>query len=708
MTILEAYSASTDFDVIGVSTLSTDALLFYTWIDPTDYGFVTDNVQIDGTDWIHFVAYWDTTDGAASDRFRIYINGTRATIDTDYGNPTLNYTNNFNATGTTHYIGYYTDTHTQYSDGYIAEYHFLDGLALSAENFGQTKQGVWVPKAYTGSYGNEGFYLDFSNASDLGEDQSGNNNDWTASGSPEQSTDTPTNNHPVANTIEIRDTAGLATYTDGALTVASSAATTWQGSVANMGVSSGKWYWEVLAVEATHLMVGICEDAGRDETMQDYPGVRTGDAGYYMTGTKWPGNTSYGDSYTDSDVIGFVLDLDDDMDLHCYKNNVDQGQLLGSLSGTYFPAGGVYDNTEANEFTYRFIEGDLSYDPPAGFKILNENNIRAHYANTSLLEGSKGFDIVAYEGTGVEKAISSLDFSPDLVWIKNRDTTDQHNLVDSVRGATYELNSDSTAAESTVAQGLKSFDSAGFTLGTDLEYNTNTENYVAWCWKEDPKYGFDIVSFTGTGSSHTESHDLGIAPELIIVKNRDNASMPWIVYHTYLNGGTSPEDYYIVLSTDAAEVDASADPDGPWNRTAPTSSVFSVGDYTSTNGSSADMIAYLWASIPGYSKVFNYSGNANANGPFIHCGFRPRFILIKNADIISGWVIWDTERDLYNPTLNYIVPNSNAAEVEDADGIDILSNGFKIKDASSFQNGSTNNMIGIAFAETPFEYAVGR
>jgi hypothetical protein len=229
--------------------------------------------------------------------------------------------------------------------------------------------------------------------------------------------------------------------------------------------------------------------------------------------------------------------------------------------------------------------------------------------------------------------------------------------------------------------------------------------FVAWCWLEDPNYGFDIVSYTGTGVAHTEAHSLGVVPEMIIVKNRDDGSRDWKVYHKELNGGTTPEQYYLELNNTDAESNTPATVH--WNDTAPTSSVFSVGTAAAVNGSGDELIAYLFASVEGFSKVFSYTGNGAADGPFVHCGFRPRFVLIKNASAVASWLLYDTERSTYNTVDDVLFPDKSDTETVTS-AIDALSNGFKLRNDGASANGSGNTLVGIAFAETPFKYANAR
>ena len=321
-------------------------------------------------------------------------------------------------------------------------------------------------------------------------------------------------------------------------------------------------------------------------------------------------------------------------------------------------------------------------------------------AYTSIDNPAEYFDIKLWSGTGSEQAISSLEHEPNLVWIKRRDATNNHRLTDSVRGVTKEIYSDLTDAEDTQAQGLKSFDSTGFTLGTNAGYNASGGTYVGWCWKESTTAGFDIVSYAGDGvAGRNISHSLGAKPHWMVVKNR-SSSVKWAVYHE--KNTSAPGTDHLQLNSDAA----TSDDDSTWDDTEPTSSVFRTKSSSATNGSSANYIAYLWTPIQGFSKFDSYTGNANANGPFVYTGFRPAWILIKNTNASQGWNPYDNKRAGYNNANYRLVANTNEAEYT-SEVLDILSNGFKIRTDGEWANGSGHTIVYMAFAESPFANSSG-
>jgi len=287
-----------------------------------------------------------------------------------------------------------------------------------------------------------------------------------------------------------------------------------------------------------------------------------------------------------------------------------------------------------------------------------------------------------------------------LVWIKNRDQTDSHNLVDTLRGATLEWNSNDSVIESTVAQGVKSFTSTGYVLGTDVTYNTNNEKFIDWVFRAGQKYGFDIVSYEGTGIARTVDHNLGVVPEMWFVKNLD-VSKNNPVYHSLANA--SPETVLTLLDTGGAFAPGAT----YWNDTAPTTTQFTVGTATQVNENTKDFIAYLWSSVVGFSKVFSYIGNGNADGPYVDCGFRPRWVLIKQVPGTGNFTIQDALRNPYNIVDTFVYANTNEADTTFS-AMDITSNGFKIRNSNALYNTSSHVYVGIAYSEQTAKYSNAR
>jgi hypothetical protein len=334
-------------------------------------------------------------------------------------------------------------------------------------------------------------------------------------------------------------------------------------------------------------------------------------------------------------------------------------------------------------------------------------------------------DATLYTGTNVSNVIVNQgQFKPDLVWLKVRSTTGYHGLIDSVRGRAYSLFSNATDAEgtSTATQDLVSFNSNGFTVGVGSQFNSNGSGntLVGWQWQAgqgtntsgtgtggitsvsysvSTTAGFSVVIYTGSGSVGTVTHGLGVAPRMVIVKSRSAGSTDWIVYHASL-GATQN----VRLQSTAAAATQTA----MWNDTAPTSTVFTIGTNNNVNTNAQTQVAYCWAEIAGFSKFGSYTGNGNADGPFVYLGFRPEFIMVKSSSSVTDWNMWDTSRSPYNQGGQTLWANLTNAEYTAAVFYDILSNGFKLRDTNAESNANTQTYIYMAFAENPFKNSNAR
>ena len=341
-------------------------------------------------------------------------------------------------------------------------------------------------------------------------------------------------------------------------------------------------------------------------------------------------------------------------------------------------------------------------------------------AYTDIDDPTLYFSSTIWTGNGVDDrniVIDGTGMQPDFVWIKSRNDTDNHRLVDSVRGATKHLESDGTGAEQT-SSNVKAFTSTGVTLSTNGSVNANSELYASWSWKAGTSFtndasatgigtidstgsvntdaGFSIISYTGNATTNaTVAHGLGVAPSMMIVKKL-NGAFNWGIYHKTLTAHK-----LITFTTNTPDDDASY-----WNDVEPTSTVFNLGSGALTNGSGSTMIAYCFAEKQGFSKFSSYTGNGNADGTFIYTGFKPAFIMIKRTDVAKNWYINDNLRLGYNVNNPYISPNITAAETGGTE-IDILSNGFKIRASGTGHNQSGGTYIYMAIAENPFVTSTG-
>ena len=611
----------------GFVITSSDTLGFS--ISGNLYNKYTSAVFRDPSAWYHVVIQFDTTQAAAENRIRIYVNGKEETDHTtqNSGLPPLNTSTNYLNTATNHTIGRLSGFNQDYFDGYLSDVYFIDGEALDPSRFGkQDADGIWQPISYAGSYGTNGFHLDFadnSTAAALGTDTSGNGNDWTPSGitTDDQVTDTPSVNYCTLNPVDPRTTG---TLSNGNLVTTGNAAVT-------MRPSTGEYYYE-------------------------------------------------------KDGVGVSYDT--------------------SVSGPFdpvLPAG-----------SYNFGQLPWADTGPTGAEVaLNSANLPA----PTITDGKAHFQPVVYTGNGTTQFIGGLEFSPDFVWVKERDSTEWHQLYDALRG-TGALHSNETAAETAI--GGVTLGTNGFTVSDAFRTNQSGSPYVAWTWnaggstvtntdgtvsaqvRANTTAGFSIVSFSAVG---TIGHGLNQAPEIIITKSRSN-TLNWWTLTTLIDGSV---DYLALNLTDAK----GDDPDGL---------VINDSTFTQTIGyisSSTGVVAYCFHSVDGFSKFGTYTGNGSADGPFVYTGFRPAFVMLKSSSVGGSagydWIIHDTSRAPYNASDKQLIANSNVEENKDSGGsvvtdrsIDILSNGFKLRASSAGRNQSGQTFIFMAFAENPFKTARAR
>jgi hypothetical protein len=333
-------------------------------------------------------------------------------------------------------------------------------------------------------------------------------------------------------------------------------------------------------------------------------------------------------------------------------------------------------------------------------------------AYTTINKSTDYFNTKLYTGTGSSHAVSGIGFQPDWVWFKGRNQAYHHYLFDAVRGVNKPIHSALTNAESTQTDTLMSFDSDGFTLGSDTnngEINSSGNTFASWNWKAgnsagssntdgsitstvsaNQTAGFSIVSYSGNASNSTVGHGLGVAPDFIIIKSRTEGRS-WVT-----GNSTSGWTKWLALESTDAESTASS----IWNDTAPTNQVFSVGTSSALNNNGQNFIAYCFAQKTGYSKFGSYVGNGSAdNNAFIYTGFKPAWVMIKNTSVADWWGIIDNKRVGYNPTNNPLFANTSATEGNFNN--DLLSNGFKIRSNTGGVGTSGNTYIYIAFAEAP-------
>jgi len=688
----------------------------------------TTSVARDFAAWFHLFIVADTPQSTASERFKVYINGTVPALTTDTA-PAQDFEFDVNNTDAQN-IG---KEGGNYWDGYMADFHLIDGTAKAVGDFGETNdQGVWVPKKYTGGgYGTCGFHLDFADSADLGDDNSGQGNDFSLTNiaAAHQSSDTPTNNHCTLNgnykldgSITLSE--GLQNYTNGAGAQ--------DKCLGTMFPSTGKWYWEVKWVSgSSHGQVGLSQnDVGSNHELGSNNSTGTGVSLGYRS---YDGNTyknstltSFGATWTTGDIIGVAWDADNGK-IYFAKNNSWQNSgdptsgatgtgsayTLSSARGTGGGWGPAVCNEGSSLYECRFDEAKWDYSAPTDFKAL----CTANMATPSIKDPSEYFQVVAYAGNGTAigsggKAVTfsgTSDMQPDMVWIKNRSSTDEHVAYDAARGTTKQVEPSNRSDETTQSEGLTAFGSDGFTLGSLDAVNTSGENFVAWCWNagnsgaantagatnttttfSNATAGIFCSTYTGTGSETTFGHGLGQTPATWVCFQRSNND-----HHNINNWETGLSAY-----TEKGNLDLDNYPEGSSSQMpAASSTTITVGSDPGINGSSRTYVAWGWAEIEGFSKFGTYTGNGNADGAFAYCGFKPAFAMIKRVDSSGGWVLKDTARSPDNEAHETLYANTNAANF--GMGFDILSNGFKAKTTDSNLNASGGIYIFMAFAKEP-------
>jgi hypothetical protein len=729
---------------------SNDTLVFSDSVVPSS--LISSAVYRDTSAWYHIVCSVDTTQATAANRVLLYVNGVQVTAFSSASYPTQNALTNVNSTAVFSIAR--QDSGSQYFDGYLAEINFVDGQALIPSSFGEIDAvtGVWKPKAYSGTYGTNGFRLNFSNGTStttLGNDSSGNGNNWTtnnisltAGSTYDWMIDSPTpypgssygvGNYCVLNPLNVVS----ATISGGNLN--SSVGATQGYMVGTIGIpATGKYYFEVNPGTASGAQssIGIQVQSSPPSSIFGannytlYLGYGSGTANLYINNN---GTSSSANTVTPSATETLSVAYDAATRKLWLGYNNAWKNSSGATDASANPATGtnptitvaaglslvpchhVYSNTSSANFGQR----PFAYTPPSGFKSLCTQNL----STPSIVNGAQYMAATTYTGTGsslsISNSVNSISFQPDFVWIKSRSAATDHALYDVIRGTQNRLESNNTDAAVASDNGLTAFGSSGFTVNTLAQVNSSAATYVGWQWKANgtavtntagsitsqvsanTTAGFSVVTYTcNAGGSGTFGHGLGIAPSMVIVKSRTVPARNWFVGCNAIAWTN-----YMFLNTTAASAPAST----VWNNTAPSSTVVTLGSGF-TFADYGDCVAYCFAAIPGYSAFGSYTGNGSTDGPFVYCGFRPRFVLIKRTDSSTNgdWRAFDTSRATYNVVQPVLFPNLSSAEDATVAWLDILSNGFKIRESGVGANGSGSPYIYAAFAENPFQNALAR
>ncbi len=770
----------------------------------SNWEFQTSQLFRDVSAWYHCVIAVDTTQASSGNRVKIYLNGSQITAFGTETQPSQDYDSYVNNT-VQHAIGASKLASNHYFDGYLAEFHLIDGTALTPASFGETNEDTnqWQAIKYAGSYGTNGFYLKFQDSSALGDDSSGNTNDFTATNlaATDVVGDSPTNNFCTINALTESIT-NRNDFSEGNLRATandiSGNSSAWFTATMGIPPNTGKWYWEFadeVYIDADTFGgsypdgwgMGLLADDGNAPLMADtdisntgwwfsksnnnvgtsrarggstssenkrVPSTSTGvfkccydsDNGAFWFGGDlgWTASDTSGTPET-SDQPGSGNDLWDDGtgvtfagytvipawatinaggNLTQLRFNFGQDSTFAGIrsgvSGTAGnPSGGGYGgNTDANGY------GDFFYEVPTSFKALCSKNL----PDPAIADPTAHFDTALYTGNGSTQTISSLNFQPDFVWIKNRtDASTSHGLFNSVMGAGVSLKSNDTVSERPVSgspgatDDMYAFTSSGFSVGTDnyINVNTNTKNYASWNWKAggtastneegsldssvsaNTTAGFSVLTYTGNETAGaTVGHGLSQAPELVINKVR-GASSQWYVNATAVSDTSNK----VLMLNDTGALDSGT---LYFNDTDPTSTLITLGSYSLLNSTGSNLI-YCWHSVEGYSKIGKYTGNGSTDGTFVYTGFRPAFVMIKRYDSSSGanWILLDSKRDTFNIAEDSIYANHSIAE-EDVGRLDFVSNGFKLRQNGTTVNTSSGTYIYLAIAESPFKTSNAR
>ena len=701
--------------------------------------YFTGNHSIrDPSAWYHVVIVFDSANGTAAHRKRVWFNNVE-----DTGSDVQTYPQNVDSQinkNTVHNIGARQDENAAYFfDGYLADFIFVDAQAYAPTYFGEEKNGVWIPKDYktdTGEYGTTGYHLDFASSGDLGNDVSGNNNDWTSNNlvATDQMKDTPTfdgtsqgGNFPTIGGLE-KNTGGF-TFSEGNLKYAVS--TNQRGFIFSQGVpESGKYYWEVRVTQyggsEDQVHIGVCQpDKMRGNLTASRGGAQTSGGGGYTfdqyNGAAWldgskQSDDSIGNLRTTPQTFGFAIDRDNDTFKWTYDGSTYSSTYTIPSSGVLAPyiGSGGGSNTASGVFNFGADStfaglisaggnadgngyGDFSLAVPSGYLAMCAANLPTPAADPADDDGpGKYFNTVTYTGTGSSEGITGVGFQPDVVLIKNRGESDDWNHQNDVLGVakTQAWNTDAAVADETDC--IDSFDSDGFTVDSDHKVNASTETYVAYCWKESADAGFDIYTYSGTGSAVTVSHSLGVVPDLIL--NFLNTGSAWDSTSYWNTSSMGTGKGLFMPLTNAAQSTTYVDSTSTTNFVT-----------TNMSASGRTYFGYAIANKEGLVKVGEYEGNGNADGPFVYTGFRPAFILIKSIDGARHWGIHDNKRSPYNVSINQLDPDAAYAAFDSTGRArDFLSNGFKLRTNDADVNGSGETYAYMAWAENPFKYTTAK
>mgnify|MGYP003133156683 CR=1 FL=1 len=711
--------------------------------------------------WFNLVCAYDTDQGTASDRMRIYIDGAEITEGTS-SYPGSAYADNAINTAGVHSIGRRLasqGTAGMDLDCYMAEVVFIDAAQLTPSSFGQTDTSTnrWIPKDVSGlTFGTTGFYLNMTDGNDFGDDESGNTNDWTESGfdttnGSNQMYDTPTRGFPTFSPSSVFSSD--ITLQEGNTRVRLTSANADCCSIVVAPIpSTGVYYWEFLALNTGSMYFGMSYNVNTLSASAFNQGWFIG-----MNGSRYDPSTGSGtalfSALSAGDMIGMAY-------------NGDLGALYYSINGSWMDAAGSLGNsaTVKAEIEAGTVTTNAIFNGVVQPALIGTNNINAQsilmpavldtsygamatlgaYANMGawryLDSGALTYSSTAdgyFQSTTIPTNAKSLNQDnletttagiTGFSWIKNRDAADNHILQNRVSGIQEYIESNTTDQEETDVNSVQRFLQQGVQIGSMDAVNTASESFVLYPWAANtapatvtdgmvltsggatsdiPRTantagGMSLIGYTGTGAYSTIKHGLSATPQFFIIK-QTNATAAWKVWH---HAYADPLQSYTTLESDAAETDPGNDT--LWGGVPATSTTIGVGTQIDVNDSGDTYRGFIFAPVEGYSKFGSYTGNGNADGPFVYCGFRPAWILEKRMNSTGSWFMMDVARNAINPVTKYFTANSSAAEAtataSSGQFINIYANGYRVSGTSSSPAYNIDNgtYLFAAFAEFPF------
>ena len=688
---------------------SSRRLAWYWYNGSTDYGKHYSAYLRDTTHFFHVVYAFDTTQATASDRVKVYVNGDQySTIISDYGWMGQNENMHFNATNE-HLIGKYIGN-VSVADGYMSDIHMVDGQALTPDSFGETKNGVWIPKAYEGSYGTNGFRLEFKNttvggtspsSSTIGADTSGNNhhfNDYNLGTNDSNLPDCPENNFMTFNALHYADSTNPNTSDNLQYGALYFHADSDDGIFATMEIpTSGKWYFEIVLAHVSK-PTGVYLMGNAHENRDDF--THTSNYTSFFEGFSIQGSTNkvfeYGGSHIGSThssgtIYAFLIDVDNST-YDIYQNDTkildagtfnhpgfQEGVVLAvgnnSDSGTnncnfYLNAGA--DSTFSGQKTSGSAEaqdpngvGDFYYTTKGGLALCTKNLPDTTVSPNQPQQASDFFKVLTYEGDGNNnRDITGIGFKPDITWIKETNSTSHWAYVDSSRGyENFNSFSDNIADSTGVTNNNSTRTNDSFQVTNSGATNQNGVNYISYHWKVNG--GTEVTNNEGTVTSQVQANaDLGISIIRYTGTGTDPSGggvtlghgltkAPELVHHKNRVSTTAGNNYGTWWSKFHAGTNMSfsafdSNNTGGWNGSPIDEDVVTppIANYGNVNGDTYFM--YCWHSVEGFSKIGTYEGNGNTgDNQFVYTGFKPAFLLIKNIDSGHSWTLRDTLHSHY-------------------------------------------------------------